>query len=57
MPESHALQLAVAGYLARFKGISRTHTESDLRAYLGWCADRQLDPLAASRPHVELYVR
>jgi hypothetical protein len=57
MPESHALQLAVAGYLARFKGISRTHTESDLRAYLGWCADRQLDPPAASRPHVELYVR
>jgi integrase len=57
LPESHALQLAVAGYLARFKGISRTHAESDLRAYLGWCADRGLDPLAAARPHVELYVR
>jgi hypothetical protein len=51
------LQLTVAGYLARFKGISRTHAESDLRAYLGWCADRGLDPLAATRPHVELYVR
>jgi integrase/recombinase XerD len=47
----------VAGYLARFKGTSRTHVESDLRAYLGWCADRGLDPLAATRPHVELYVR
>jgi integrase/recombinase XerD len=57
LPESPALQLAVAGYLARFKGISRTHAESDLRAYLGWCADRGLEPLAASRPHVELYVR
>ena len=57
LPESHGLQLAVAGYLARFKGISRTPAESDLRAYLGWCADRGLDPLAASRPHVELYVR
>jgi hypothetical protein len=57
LPESHALQLAVAGYLARFKGSSRAHAESDLRAHLGWCADRGLDPLAASRPHVELYVR
>ena len=57
MAESHALQLAVAGYLARFKGVSRTHAESDLRAYLGWCADRQLDPLAASRPRIELYGR
>jgi hypothetical protein len=57
LPESHPLQLAVAGYLARFKGISRTHAESDLRAYLRWCTDHQLDPLAASRPHIELYVR
>ena len=47
----------MTGYLARFKGISRTHAESDLRAYLRWCADRQLDPLAASRPQIELYVR
>jgi integrase/recombinase XerD len=57
LPESHPLQLAVAGYLARFKGISRTHAESDLRAYLRWCADRRLDSLAASRPQIELYVR
>ena len=26
--------LAVAAYLARFKGSSREHTESDLRCYL-----------------------
>ena len=51
------LQLAVAGYLARFKAISRTHAESDLRAYLTWCADHRLDPLTASRPQVELYMR
>ena len=31
LPESQLLQLAVAGYLARFKGISRTNAESDLR--------------------------
>lgn len=57
LPESHLVQLAVAGYLARFKSISRTHAESDLRAYLGLCADRRLDPLAAVRPQIELYVR
>jgi site-specific recombinase XerD len=51
------LQLAVAGYLARFKGQSRAHTESDLRCFLSWCAERQLDPLAARRPHIELFLR
>ena len=47
----------MAAYLARFKGASRYHTESDLRCYLAWCAERGLDPLAARRPHLELYIR
>jgi hypothetical protein len=51
------LRLAVAAYLARFKGQSRVHTESDLRGYLIWCEERGLDPLAATRPRIELYVR
>ena len=51
------LPLAVAGYLARFKGQSRLHTESDLRSYLLWCEDQGLDPLRASRAHLELYLR
>jgi integrase/recombinase XerD len=51
------LRLAVAAYLARFKGSSREHTESDLRCYLTWCAGHALDPLAAQRPHLELYIR
>ena len=54
---SGVLRLAVAAYLARFKGQSRIHTDSDLRGYLGWCQQRGLDPLAANRPHVELYIR
>ncbi|MGH8895229.1 MAG: site-specific integrase, partial [Actinomycetes bacterium] len=54
---SEVLRRAVAGYLARYKGLSRSHTESDLRVYLRWCTERGLDPLAAQRPHVELYVR
>lgn len=51
------LRLAAAAYLARFKGQSRRHSESDLRAFLCWCAERGLDPLVAARPHIELYVR
>jgi site-specific recombinase XerD len=51
------LRLAVAAYLTRFKGSSRDHTESDLRCYLSWCTDRDLDPLAARRPNLELYIR
>ena len=57
VPFTDQLRLAVAAYLARFKGSSRYHTESDLRSYLAWCAERGLDPLAARRPQLELYVR
>ena len=57
VPFTDQLRLAVAAYLARFKGASRYHTESDLRCYLAWCAERGLDPLAARRPHLELYIR
>jgi hypothetical protein len=56
-PFADQLRLAVAAYLARFAGTSRQHTESDLRCYLSWCAERDLEPLAARRPHLELYIR
>ena len=57
IPAPDVLRLAIAAYLARFKGQSRVHTESDLRAYLLWCEERNLSPLRAGRAHVELYVR
>ena len=57
VPSADHVRLAAAAYLARFKGSSREHTESDLRCYLRWCADRGLDPLAACRPHLELHIR
>jgi integrase/recombinase XerD len=57
VPFTDQLRLAVAAYLARFKGSSREHNGSDLRCYLAWCAERGLDPLAARRPHLELYIR
>jgi len=43
------LPMAVVAYLARFHGLSREHTNSDLRVYLGWCAERDIDPLSALR--------
>jgi integrase/recombinase XerD len=55
-PVDH-VRSAAAAYLGRFKGSSREHTESDLRCYLAWCADRGMDPLAARRPDLELYIR
>jgi hypothetical protein len=57
VPVTDQLRLAVAAYLARFKGSSRDHTASDLRCYLAWCAERGLDPLAARRLRLELYIR
>jgi site-specific recombinase XerD len=57
VPFIDRLWLAMAAYLARFTGSSCEHTESDLRCYLAWCAERGLDPLAARRPHRELYIR
>jgi hypothetical protein len=51
------LRVAVAAYLARYKGLSRAHTDSDLQVFLRWCGERVLDPLAARRVDVELFVR
>jgi hypothetical protein len=56
-PSAGRLRLAVAACPARFKGSSREHTESGLRCYLAWCAERGLNPLAAQRPHLELCIR
>ncbi len=51
------LRVAVAAFLARHKGLSRAHTESDLQVFLRWCGERDLDPLAARRVDVELFGR
>ena len=56
-PLADQLRLAVPAYLARFKGSSRVHTESDLRCYLAWCTQHALNPLAVQRLHLEVYIR
>jgi hypothetical protein len=42
LPFTDQLRLAVAAYLARFKGSSRYHPDSDLRCYLSWCSQHRL---------------
>ena len=54
---SQVRRLAAAAYRARFRGQSCIHTESDLRGYLNWCESHDLEPLAATRSHIDLYVR
>jgi site-specific recombinase XerD len=49
--------LAAAGFLARYSGRTREAYAGDLRTYLAWCSARSLDVFAASRPHIEIYVR
>jgi site-specific recombinase XerD len=55
--DSLVLRLAIAAYLARYKGQSRTHAETDLRSFISWAADHGLHPFDAKRAHIELYLR
>lgn len=48
---------AVASFLARYRGTTLRAYKQDMLAYLRWCAERQLEPLQAERPHLELYLR
>lgn len=43
------LRLATAAYLGRYVGISRAHTESDLRLFFAWCTDQDIGPLVIQR--------
>ena len=51
------LRAAVSAYLGRYRGQTRLHTESDLRIFLRWCADLDLDPLTTLRVDIERYLR
>jgi integrase/recombinase XerD len=48
---------ATVAHLARYRGLSRSHTESDLRIFFRWCDDRGLEVLAVQRVDLELYLR
>jgi integrase/recombinase XerD len=48
---------ACASFSARYRDATLRAYGQDLGAFLRWCADRELVPLQAKRPHLELYVR
>lgn len=49
--------LALAGFLARYRGATLRAYHGHLKLYVGWCTGVDLAPLAATRPHLELYLR
>lgn len=49
--------LAIGGFLARYRGATRTNYQSDLRCFLRWCHEVQREPLELTRPQLELWVR
>ena len=56
-PVDPRLPLAVAAYLARLRGLSVNTRRRNCERFLGWCAERDIEPLGAQRQHLELYVR
>lgn len=51
------LDIAAIDFLAGYTGRTRQTYGEDLKAYLDWCTTNRLDPLAAQRFHLELYLR
>ena len=52
------LELLAGAWLASYSNeLTRRAYRSDLRAWLGFCREHELDPLRARRSHVELFVR
>ncbi|GAA0535740.1 site-specific tyrosine recombinase XerD [Paractinoplanes ferrugineus] len=50
------VRAAASAFLGRYRGQTRVHTDSDLRVFLRWCTDQDLNPLTARRVDVERYV-
>lgn len=51
------VNLALVGFLARYREPTRTNYVIDLRLYLGWCGQHGLHPFEVRRPHLEVYAR
>lgn len=48
---------AMAAFLARYREPTVSAYRRDLRCFWAWCAEHDLLPLQARRPHLELYLR
>lgn len=56
-PQLNPNDYAAASFLARYRGMTLRAYKQDLLAFFRWCSERQLVPLEAQRPHLELYLR
>src|SRR5579872_1465308 len=52
-----AERLALAGYLAGYRGLTRDAYTLDLRQFTGWCRARSLPPFSVRRADIETYAR
>ena len=50
-------RLALAGFLAWYRGLTRQEYELDLRQYASWCQQHQLRLFGARRADFELFAR
>jgi hypothetical protein len=50
-------RLALAGYLAGYRGMTREAYTLDLRQFAGWCRDRSLALFAVRRADIEMFAR
>jgi integrase/recombinase XerD len=54
---SNAERLALAGFLAGYRGLTREAYELDLRQYASWCHLRHLRLFSVRRPGIECFAR
>src|SRR6476620_8454424 len=50
-------KLALAGFLAGYRGATRDAYALDLRQFVSWCADQHLGLFSAPRADIEIYAR
>jgi site-specific recombinase XerD len=50
-------RLALAGFLARYRGATRDAYALDLRQFVAWCSDRRLSLFSLRRSDIESYAR
>ena len=50
-------RLALAGYLAGYRGLTREAYTLDLRQFTGWCRARSLPLFSVRRPDIETFAR
>jgi hypothetical protein len=51
------LRVAIAAHLARYKGLSRAHTNPDLQVFLRWCGVHHVVPIAHDAVHAHAVSR